>query len=30
MMVGHFEWQAEVYFAEDEGFPVNVVGESAS
>ncbi|HSB09721.1 MAG TPA: retropepsin-like aspartic protease [Blastocatellia bacterium] len=24
--VGKLEWQAEVYFAEDEGFPVNVVG----
>lgn len=24
--VGQLEWQAEVYFAEDEGFPVNVVG----
>ena len=24
--VGRLEWQADVYFAEDEGFPVNVVG----
>jgi aspartyl protease len=24
--VGQLEWQAGVYFAEDEGFPVNVVG----
>ena len=24
--VGQLEWLAEVYFAEDEGFPVNVVG----
>lgn len=24
--VGQFEWQSEVYFAEDEGFPINVVG----
>jgi hypothetical protein len=24
--VGQLEWLAEIYFAEDEGFPVNVVG----
>jgi hypothetical protein len=24
--VGQLEWQADVYFAEDEGCPVNVVG----
>jgi predicted aspartyl protease len=24
--VGQLEWQAEVYFAEDEDFPVNVLG----
>jgi predicted aspartyl protease len=24
--VGRLEWQADVYFAEDEAFPVNVVG----
>ena len=24
--VGQLEWQADVYFAEDEGFPVSVVG----
>lgn len=24
--VGELEWQAEVFFAEDEGFPINVVG----
>lgn len=24
--VGQLEWQTEVFFAEDEGFPVNVVG----
>jgi len=26
MTVGELEWQAEVYFAADENFPVNVVG----
>jgi len=26
LTVGQFEWQAIVYFAEDENFPVNVVG----
>lgn len=26
MEVGQLEWQTEVFFAEDEGFPVNVVG----
>lgn len=26
MEVGKLEWQTEVFFAEDEGFPVNVVG----
>lgn len=26
MEVGRLEWQTEVFFAEDEGFPVNVVG----
>jgi len=26
LTVGQFEWQAIVYFADDENFPVNVVG----
>src|SRR5215472_11466639 len=26
MVVGEFEWQAVIYFAADEAFPINVVG----